>query len=288
MHNLELIGFLLIVRSFFCDCNWEPQRSGFVKNQREFKVNRAGRLFEGFKESSGIIPADTAGNFWIHQDSGGDNQIYLVGSKGEYISSLEIPNSSNIDWEDIAKDDKGNLYVGDFGNNQQKRKNLRIYKVNPLNQQVDTISFSYKDQQEFPPTKKKNRNFDCEAFFWHQGQLHLFSKNRGKKLVKYYKLPDLQGKYEIEPVEEFFLNGMITAADISPDGNSMALLTYGKIYFFDLKPNQPVFANPYKCIDFFRAGQAEALAFVNNNELIITNEQGKVYVLEKRRNKKKI
>jgi hypothetical protein len=30
--------------------------------------------------------------------------------------------TANIDWEDITKDKDGNLYVGDFGNNDNERK----------------------------------------------------------------------------------------------------------------------------------------------------------------------
>jgi hypothetical protein len=35
---------------------------------------------------------------------------------------------NNIDWED-TKDKNGNLYVGDFGNNDNERKDLCIYKI---------------------------------------------------------------------------------------------------------------------------------------------------------------
>jgi sugar lactone lactonase YvrE len=37
--------------------------------------------------------------------------------------------NTNIDWEDITKDKDGNLYVGDFGNNDNERKDLCIYKI---------------------------------------------------------------------------------------------------------------------------------------------------------------
>lgn len=284
MNSLELIGFLIVVRSLFCDCNIEPHKSGFDKNSREYKISRVGKIPKSLRESSGIIPVEEEDAYYIHNDSGGDNKLFKINREGELLDEVEIANSSNIDWEDIAQDDKGNIYIGDFGNNANKRNDLRIYKVDKNFQKTDTISFSYADQQEFPPPKKE-RNFDSEGFFWLDGELNIISKNWGKKCVKRYVVPDKKGNYELEPVEEFYLNGMITGADLSPDGSKMVLLSYGKLYLFDIKSNQPLFSQPYKCINFYRGGQAEAVAFINNEDLLITNELGKMFLMEKSKGK---
>lgn len=234
------------------------------------------------RESSGIIPVEGEDAYYTHNDSGGDNKLFKINMHGTLLGEMAIKNSSNIDWEDITHDDEGNIYIGDFGNNANKRKNLRIYKIDKDFQSTDTISFSYADQQEFPPAKKE-RNFDCEGFFWNDGELNIISKNWGYKCVKRYVVPDQKGDYVLEPVEEFYLNGMITAADISPDGRKIVLLSYGKLYLFDLVPGHPLFSQPYKCINFYRGGQAEAVTFINNDDLLITNELGKIFLMEKRR-----
>ena len=45
------------------------------------------------------------------------------------IKKVVVVNAENNDWEDLTADDKGNLYIGDFGNNHNKRKNLSILKI---------------------------------------------------------------------------------------------------------------------------------------------------------------
>ena len=78
--------------------------------------------------------------------------------------------AKNHDWEDLASDKSGNLYIGDFGNNENKRKNIVILKV--MNDSLKSsggidvleISFFYSEQKQFPPVKNK-MHFDCEAFF---------------------------------------------------------------------------------------------------------------------------
>ena len=64
------------------------------------------------------------------------------------------------------------LFIGDFGNNYNKRGKNHIYilragfikdKNNRVN--ADKITFTYEDQDKFPP-KKESLNFDAEAFFW--------------------------------------------------------------------------------------------------------------------------
>ncbi len=200
------------------------------------------------------------------------------------MATVEIPNTVNYDWEDLAKDGNGNIYIGDFGNNENRRKNLRIFRVNEKNLNVvDTIQFTYADQKAFPPPKP-DRNFDCEAFFYHNNNLYLFSKNRGEsETVKVYKVPAEPGKYIVKVVDSLQINNKITAADISPDGKTIALLGYGNIYVFDVKNNDHFFESDKYCIPFEKTGQAEALVFINNTDFVFSNEGGKIFEAVKKK-----
>ncbi len=129
------------------------------------------RLPNNLKEVSGIIYTDEDNLFWTLEDSGNSNKIYgLNVENGSVEETITIQNTLNIDWEDITKDGEGNLYIGDFGNNDNIRKDLRIYKINKnvLNQEIAVpeykISFSYPEQKEFPP-KRTALFFDVESFF---------------------------------------------------------------------------------------------------------------------------
>ncbi|MBW3545666.1 MAG: hypothetical protein KY428_08740, partial [Bacteroidetes bacterium] len=134
-------------------------------------------------------------------------------------------------------------------------------------------------QENFSPAKKE-RNFDCEAFFWHRGQLHFFTKSWGDKLVRHYMVPDQPGSYEAKLLEEVFVQGLVTAADISPDGRMMVLLTYGKLYFFSISGPDAMFQQPAGCLRIPWAGQCESVLFLQNNTLILGNETRKLFYIQ--------
>ena len=151
------------------------------------------------------------------------------------MQRLYFPTLNNVDWEEITQDSAGNIFIGDFGNNHNKRRDLCIFKVHPAHpDKVDTIRFHYADQTAFPPEKSK-RNYDCEAFFWYKKRLYLFSKNRGSKWVHYYSVPDSSGNYTLLPSKSaVYLESMVTGASLRPDKKQFVLLAYGKVYFFNL------------------------------------------------------
>ncbi|KAA9331193.1 hypothetical protein [Adhaeribacter soli] len=283
MLKYKLFTIYIFLQTTLCGCNQDNRRAGFETLDNAYTVTQLAKMAKNeVKESSGFAWAEDDSTLWTHDDGGGRNVLYKVNLKGQLRDTLEIPHTSNEDWEDLTKDKSGNIYIGDFGNNENSRHNLRIFKVNPANPSlVDTIQFRYADQKDFPP-KKKARNFDCEAFFWHDGSLYLFSKDRGREeLVKAYRLPDKPGNYVAEVIDELPMNTMITAADISPDGKHFALLGYGKIYLFEMT-GKNLFDGKKYCIPVGKSGQAEALVFQTNNDLIFSNENGKIFSVKRK------
>lgn len=283
MYTQKLIGFLLFGYTLFCNCLTEPADSGFERNKGAYKVKAYARMPEGFLESSGLIRVgDGEGSFWTHQDSSNPSFLYRMEADGSISDTLQLP-LPNQDWESLASDPGGNIYVGDFGNNAHKRQNLRVFRIGADGGAADTISFSYPDQESFPPEERKEQNFDCEAFFWHNNQLHLFSKSYGSRVVKHYSLPDSAGKYVARLEEKMPLNGLVTGAALRPDGRELALLSYGRIYLFKLSDDQQGFMQqPYKCISLVGRAQTEAITYLNNSNMLVTNEQGRLfYVYQK-------
>jgi hypothetical protein len=113
--------------------------------------------------------------------------------------------------------------------------------------------------------------------------LYLFSKNRGKGPVKVYLLPDQPGNYTAKMIATLNVKGMITSADISMDGKSVALLSYGRIYFFKLDAGDPPQFKPFLCKKFPRGGQSEGICFLKNNDLIITNEGKNIFLMKRKK-----
>ena len=278
MLSFKLIGFLLGLNAFMQHAITSPSSKGFERGKKYHVATRIGNLSGDFRESSGLEYM-TGNTFLTHKDSGGSPVLYQFDFSGNITDSLTFYTIDNIDWEDITQDNAGNYYIGDFGNNSNTRKDLCIYKISPLGK--EKITFDYANQQNFPPGRK-NRVFDCEAFFWHNGFLYLFSKSRGSNNVFAYKIPAKEGHYSISPIDTIKIPQMITAADIDRDNNRFGLLGYGMIYYFNLPENDKIFSRPERAIRFTKGGQSEAFVFLPGGDALITNESGKIFLLQQK------
>ncbi|MBX3254514.1 MAG: T9SS type A sorting domain-containing protein [Chitinophagaceae bacterium] len=132
------------------------------------------------EEISGMIHLN--GKLYGHADSQNDPIIYEFDSTSGAVTKTITLGVTNSDWEDITHDGTY-IYVADIGNNNGTKSVLRFYKFPiqaieditgdagtiPL-EQIETIKFTYSDYVS-------SKAFDCEAVFYHDGYLHLFTKN---------------------------------------------------------------------------------------------------------------
>ena len=189
---------------------------------------RRTRLPAALKEVSGMARLPN-GDCWLLNDGGNGPRLYLFDMAADSIRETRLLSCTNIDWEDLCADPAGNLYIGDFGNNFNNRRDLRIYRYNPASNALDSIVFAYPDQAAFPPAGEKDRNFDCEAMAFFDDSLHLFSKSRfkGGHVTKHYVLPARPGHYVAQLRESIRLkNRVVSGAAISRDGKTLALTSY--------------------------------------------------------------
>lgn len=227
------------------------------------------------------------GKLWVIEDSGNKDHIYKVNHKAEVLYSLEIDHAKNVDWEELTTDSLGNLYIGDFGNNANERKDLVIYKIDSLQltkkkPNAQQIAFEYPEQKDFPP-KKDSLNFDTEGMIHWQGHLYIFTKNRtrpytGKTLI--YRVPDVAGSYHAELLGALFLCAdqnecSVTSADISPDGKTIALLSYGKLFLINTSELSNLSKANVRTIDLNTPTQIESISFLDNSTVLIADEQNR-------------
>ncbi len=243
-------------------------------------------LPNSLKEVSGIEKIKNAELLWMLNDSGNKPVIYGVNTNG-YIIREVVVNAKNNDWEDITSDEKGNLYIADFGNNNNKRKNLKILKIFHQDLiekdavEVTKIKFSYPDQYKFPP-KKKDRFFDAESVFYHNGFLYVFTKSRvkgkyGKTTL--YKIPAIKGNHEAKYISTFEncadIHCSITAATISPNGKKVALLNHQSVFVFTNFNEDDFFSGDVKEFALEHVSQKESLSFKDDTTLYIADEKTK-------------
>ncbi len=152
-------------------------------------------------ESSGVIFFDN--RLISHNDSGNENILYeLDPATGEITRTITITS----------------IYIGDIGNNNGNRTDLKIYKINK-NDYLDTthvlaeiINFNYADQLDFP-SNPNNTEWDAEALFTLDTTLILLTKNWVTGLSKAYPIPKMSGDYAVSPLPTALNSeGLITGA----------------------------------------------------------------------------
>ena len=255
------------------------------------------------KEVSGIAYKNNL--IYSIEDRGNENHVTVLDLSGKIQKTITLNNIQNNDWEDLTFDTNGNLYIGDFGNNANDRKDLAIYKINQsdLNNETAevayTVSFEYPEQKDFPP-KKKDLMFDVEGFFEFQNFFYLFTKNRSKGFdgsSYVYKIPNTAGHHKAELIKTIntcsdYENCAITSAAISPDQTKFVLLSHSKIWLFENFSPDNIADGKMSEIDLDHFSQKEAVTFKNNETLLIADERvkktgGNLYELNLKSVKKK-
>ena len=202
--------FLLIfVLTFFTKC---------AKKNIEIEITR---LSKKINETSGLEIID--GNFITLNDSGDDPALYTFNKSEKNLSKILIKGAQNKDWESLALDDKY-IYIGDIGNNNGNRKDLKIYITDLEFNLIDSINFNYNNQSKFK--KKKKNKYDAEALVSFNDSLMIFSKNRKKLTTEGYTLPKTPGSYSVKPKYSFDVDALITGGDYNSKLDLLALVGY--------------------------------------------------------------
>jgi hypothetical protein len=273
-----IIYFQILNFFLFFSCKNDSASTVLTKNSHE--------LPSELREVSGMTYVN--GKLWAIQDNGNTTELFQLSDEGKILKKIKLEFVKNHDWEAITHDNDGNLYIGDFGNNDNLRKNLAIYKINKadLNKnsigKLETIFFNYGDQKDFPP-KKKELFYDCESFFYKNGFFYLFTKNRSKNFdgTSYvYLIANKPEKQTISLQTTFitsdkYNSGAITDAALSPDGKTFVLLSNKRMWIYsDFKDAKSV-KSVNKKIKFATYTQRESVTFKNNNTLFISDEKTK-------------
>jgi hypothetical protein len=240
-------------------------------------LRRVGSLKGEVPESSGLCPAPEPGTYYSFGDGGNPPTLFKFDAIGKALGSLEL-GVTNTDWESMTRDDQGNYFLGDCGNNESLRRDLMLYRLRPDQpNKIASITFRYPDQNEFPP-KKKERNFDCEAILWRAGQVYLFTKDQGQESTsKVYTVPATAGDYTAKLVTRLAIPGQVTDAALSPDGHRLVLLGRGELFILDGNSWEAILKATPRQIPLTGAGQTEGCAFKDANTLLISTEQGALF-----------
>lgn len=179
------------------------------------------------RELSGLVrSAHDPEHFWAHGDSGNPSALFLINSQGEVARRVDVA-APNLDWEDIATDRHGRLYVGDVGNNAGILPVRFIYVLDEPRAATDS------------PAKLEPRSvycvgfpkkpFDIESLFVMDDRLLAVRKQRNGREATLHAIrldrhgtPKAPVRWEPAGVLPGFTEPA-TGADLSPDGRRLAV-----------------------------------------------------------------
>ena len=268
----------------------------FLSSQLVFsqEIRTIASLPNSIEESSGLVFYNDS-ILITHNDSGDKPIIYFINLKGKLVDQVLIENASNVDWEDLCTDGNGNLYIGDIGNNNNDRRQLKIYKVSLNNLRAkkkvmaEIITFSYYDQQAFPPADS-SLNYDAEGLAFHQDSLLIFTKCRANPFNGYsfcYKIPATPGTYKAHRSFQLYIGNKgftkdaVTSASIC--SNYLYLLTYNRFLIYQLVQGKWAYKTQHYTKPYT---QKEAITTKDNRTIYVTDEVqkiiggGKLYKME--------
>ncbi len=199
---------------------------------------RIGRLdHPAIRECSGIVASRRhSGIFWVHNDSGNPPELFAVRRDGSLVRTFTV-DVPNVDWEDIALDDQGHLFLGDIGNNKERLPLRAIYRLDEPDPAVEPegpLHVSLASFYRFP----RGGRFDAESLFIDGGQAVLISKRLDGQPAELFKVtldPPSSLLFPKLPVPIGELPGFLepaTGADLSADGKSLAVcsLKVARVY----------------------------------------------------------
>lgn len=201
--TILLLAFLAFQTTF-------SQQTDFLK----IKKYRISYLDDKIQETSGLSFLN--GKLYTFNDSGNSPELFEISkTSGEILNVLKVK-GKNKDWEALTNDGT-HFYIGDFGNNDGKRKDLEIYKVpfqndSLQNGQIKKISFQYPEQEVYGDGYLKT-DFDAEAMIFAYGKIHLFTKEWTSKATTHYIIdPEITEKQDAIKTESYKTNFVVTDA----------------------------------------------------------------------------
>ena len=247
-------------------------------------------------ESSGIVASRKyPGVFWTHNDSGNAAEIFAVDKSGKLLARYEV-DEENQDWEDIAIDDAGHLYIGDVGNNNESRKHAFVYRLDEPDPAKGTPAGRGEKLKATATWKLKypggrDGRFDSEALFVWKGRGYLISKLLTLRYATIYgfdldpqRQPSKKKKKDdedgdptetltLEPVAEIPIRYPVTGADISADGTRLAVLTVGGPYVLRIDGDVKNAARSKPAYTSYINPKEEAICFTDGGVLVTTEDR---------------
>ena len=224
--------------------------------------------------------------FVANNDGGNAPTLFLLNLRGNIVKKVLVSNAVNTDWEDLTADDTY-IYIGDIGNNSNKRNDLKIYRVKKGELfsgdsiHAEVMRIAYADQKSYPPSESAF-NFDSECLIFAYGFLWIFTKNNSRPfdgISKVYRFKFEKNSFqEIQVFTSIYLGKKGYFFDTPTSGDfqndKFYLTTYNRWLTFQLIGSTFKLVNKKK---FSEYNQREALTVSEDNSMWVANENNKLF-----------
>lgn len=235
--------------------------------------------------------------FWALRDSGpGKREVLYYFAPGGPIRSIPVAGARNVDWEELAADGAGNLWIADTGNNAESRKDLALLRVPEPDPAVDGAArVAARHPIRYPDHPPWGTSFDCEAVFFLDGAAYLITKTAEHGV---YRLPAFTPGVPQTLVKVARLagprrgfDGLVSGAALSRDGRRLAVVCgkrrvwvydatapglTGDALVRDLVARAPRWSAPFDAEE--ASWQVEGVAFgTAGYDLVMAAEEGPIW-----------
>ncbi|GAB3358020.1 SdiA-regulated/phytase-like domain-containing protein [Lysobacter tyrosinilyticus] len=242
-------------------------------------------------EISGLAASRRHRNvLWLHDDGGNPPRLFAVNPDGDRLATVRIEGVTKTDWEDMAAFRLGGrdyLLIADTGDNGGLRRTLQLHAIEePAQLENARLRPAWSIAFRWPDGAR-----DCEAVAVDEraGQILLFSKKRQPPEV--FSLP-LRAQSGVQTAQligtlagvpqptarelranakQARIMNQVTAADIAPDGRTLAVMTYRNLLLYPRRNGESwaqAVARAPRVIELPWIPQAEALGWTADGKAL--------------------
>jgi len=235
------------------------------------------------------------GVLWLLDDGGNPARLFAINDNGDRLATVRVEGVTKTDWEDLAAfhmDGKDYLLIADTGDNGGLRRTLQLHVLEePSRVENARVRPAWSIAFRWPDGPR-----DCEAVTVdvERGRILLVSKKR--QPPELFSLPlqaargvqtaTLLGTLAGVPVasaaekkqnaRQARIRHQVTAADFSPDADTLAVMTYHELLLYRRQPDESwdrTITRPPRVRELPWLPQAEALGWTEDGRsLYVTGE----------------
>jgi hypothetical protein len=203
------------------------------------------------KEVSGIVASRTnPGLYYVHNDSGGKNEVYVLNAKGKKVHTIVLTGATNRDWEDIAVGPGPNkglnyVYVGEIGDNKAHYPDITLFLVSEPNFSLRWIRKWEPGDSPFVVSVSvifEDGPKDCETLMVDpaNGDVYLVSKRETKVGLYQIKAPLAHTGINVARRILDLDFALATGGDISPQRDKVIIKNYDTVFCWSIAPGQEI------------------------------------------------